>query len=236
VILKEVDDVNTSVLAALVAEDDVLLLEAAANADVKVRVRPAVLAASATVEGSGVLAFTALAVFDVDGDELLDPAGAEVLVGTGVDVTMNPVVLDDVDASALVLTAVAAEDVLVLEAVDAEVEVLASPTVLEDVAFALGKNLHDPSCPVKLGEGLASLAPIGVSTDYGGVIGPVESATIEVQVSTEVKSDSAWSDTGHSTGEEYRASPLMRVTTARKLMHEKPEGRSNRQERGPHRS
>ena len=28
----------------------------------------------------------------------------------------------------------------------------------------------------------------------------------------------------------------VRVTTARKLMHEKPEGRSNRQERGPHRS
>ena len=28
----------------------------------------------------------------------------------------------------------------------------------------------------------------------------------------------------------------VRVTTARKLMHEKPEGRSNRQERGPYRS
>jgi len=182
VILEEVNDVNTSVLAALVAEDDVLLLEAAANTDVKVRVPPAVLvnAVSATVEGSGVLAFTALAVLDVDGDELLDPARAEVLVGTGVDVAMNPVVLDDVDASALVLTAVAAEDVLLLEAVDAEVEVFASPAVLEDVAFALGKTLHEPSSPVKLGAGLASLAPIGVSTDYGGVVGPVESAMIEV--------------------------------------------------------
>ena len=68
-------------------------------------------------------------------------------------------------ASTLVLTAVAAEDVLLLEAFDAEVEVLASPAVLEDVAFALGKNLHEPSSPVKLGAGLASLAPIGVSTD-----------------------------------------------------------------------
>ena len=105
------------------------------------------------------------------------------------------------------LTAVAAEDVLLLEAVDAEVDG-ASPAVLEDVAFALGENLHKPSSPVKLGAGLASLAPIGVSTDYGGVVGPVESATIEVQVSTEVKSDSAWSDTGHSTGEEYTANPL----------------------------
>ena len=28
----------------------------------------------------------------------------------------------------------------------------------------------------------------------------------------------------------------VRVTTARKLMHEKPEGRSNRQEQSPHRS
>jgi len=162
------------VLAALVAEDDVLLLEAAAEADVEVLVPPAVLgnAVSATVEGPGVLAFTALAVLDVDGDELLDPARAEVLLGTGVDVAMNPVVLDDVDASALVLTAVADEDVLLLEAVDAEVEVLASSAVLEHVAFALGKNPNEPSSPVNLGAGLTSLAPIGVSTDYGGVVAP----------------------------------------------------------------
>jgi len=211
VILEEVDDINTSVVAAaLVAEDGVLLLEAAAEADVEVRVPSAVLvnAVSATVEGPGVLVFTALAVLDVDGDELLDPARAEVLVGTGVDRAMNPVVLDDVNASTLVLTAVADEDVLLLEAVDAEVELLASSAVLKDVAFALGTNFNEPSSPVKLEAGLASLAPIGVSTDYGWVVGPVESATIEVQVSTEVKSDSAWSDTGHSTGEECTASPL----------------------------
>ena len=182
VIFQKVDDIDTSVDAALVAEDIVLLLEATAEADVKVRVPPAVLvnAVSATVEGSGVLLLTALAVLDVDGDELLDTARAEVLVGTGVDFAMNPVVLDDVDASTLVLTAVADDDVLLLEAIDAEVEVLASPAVLEDVAFALGKYLSEPSSPVKLGAGLASLAPIGFSTDYGGVVGPVESATIEV--------------------------------------------------------
>jgi len=52
------------------------------------------------------------------------------------------------------------------------------------------------------------LAPIRVSTDCGGVVGPVESSTIEVQVSTEVKSNSAWSDIGHNTGEEYTASAL----------------------------
>ena len=80
-----VDDVNTSVVAALVAEDDVLLLEAAADADVEGFVPPAELvdAVSATVKGSGVLVCTALAVLDVDGDELLEPARAEVLVGTG---------------------------------------------------------------------------------------------------------------------------------------------------------
>jgi len=141
-ILEEVDDVNTAVLAALVAEDDVVLLEGAADADVEVLLPPAVLvdAVSTTVEGSGVLVFTALAVLAVDGDELLDSARAEVLVGTGVDVVMIPVVLDDVDASMPGLTAVADDGVLLLEAVDAEVEVPASPAVLEDVAFALGHN------------------------------------------------------------------------------------------------
>jgi len=41
-------------------------------------------------------------------------ARAEGLVGTGVDVFMNPVVLNDVDASTLVLTAVADDDMLLL--------------------------------------------------------------------------------------------------------------------------
>jgi len=258
VIFQEDEDVNTSVVVALVAEDYVLLLEAAANADVEVLVPPAVLvdAVSATAEGSGVLVFTVLAVLDVDGDELeaaanadvevlmpyavlvdavsatvegsgvlvfitlavldvygdelLDSASAEVLVGTGVDVAMIPVVLDDVDASTPVLNAVANDGVLLPEAVDAEVEVLSSPAVLEHVEFASGKNSKtlEPSSPVKLGAGLAFLSPIRVSMDSGGVVAPVKSTTIEVQVSTEVKSDSAWSDIGHSTVEEYTASPL----------------------------
>jgi len=177
---------------------------------VEVIVPPAVLgnAVSATVEGPGVQVLTVLVVLDVDGDELLDPARAEVLLAKGVNLSMNRVVLDDVDANALVLTAVADDDVLLLEAVDAEVEVLASPAVLEHVAFALGETPNELSFPVKLGAGLASLAPIGISMHCGGVVVPVKSATIEVQVSTEVKSDSAWSDTGHGTGEEYTASPL----------------------------
>jgi len=210
VILEVVDDVKTSVVAALVAEDDVLLLEAAADADVEVLVSPAVFvnAVSATVEGQGVLVSTALAVLDVDGDELLDLARAKVPVSTGVDFAMNPVVLDVVDANTLVLTAGTDDNVLLLEAVDAEVEVLASPALLEEVVFALGKNSNEPSSPVKLGAGLASMAPIRVSKDCGRVVGPVELATIELQMSTEVKSDSAWSDIGHGTGEVYKASPL----------------------------
>ena len=66
-------------VAMLVTENDVLLLEAAADSDVEVLVPPAVLvdAVSATVEGSGVLVFTELAVLNVNGDELLDPAMAE---------------------------------------------------------------------------------------------------------------------------------------------------------------
>jgi len=120
--------------------------------------------------------------------------------------------IDNVDASTLVLTAVANNDLLLLEAVDTEVEVLASPTVLEDVVFALEKNSTKPSSQVKLGAGLVSWAPIGVSTDCGVIVGLVESATIEVQVSTEVstevKLDLAWSGTGHGNGKEFTASPL----------------------------
>ena len=113
---------------ALVAGDDVLLLEAAVDADVYVLVPPAVLgnagsgtvegpvlanAVSDTVESPDVLVFTALAVLDVDGDELLDPARAEVLLSSGVDCATDPVVLDDVDASTLVLTDVADDDMLI---------------------------------------------------------------------------------------------------------------------------
>ena len=76
-ILEVVDDINTSLVAALVVEDDVLLREDVADAHVEVPVPPAVLvdAVSATVEGLGALVFTARAVLDVDGDELLDSAG-----------------------------------------------------------------------------------------------------------------------------------------------------------------
>jgi len=113
-----------------------LLLEAAADADVEVLVPPAVLvdAVSTTVEGPGVLVFTALAVLDVDGDELLDSARAVVLVGTGVDVALNPVVLDDVDASTLVLTAVADDGVLLLNTCVGVVVYLIKPKTVSTLA------------------------------------------------------------------------------------------------------
>ena len=107
------------------------------------------------------------------------------------------------------LNAVANNSVLLPKAIDAEVEVLLSPAALKDVVFASGKNSKtlEPSSLVKLA-GLAFLSPIRVSTDSVGVVGLVKSTTIEVQMSTEVTLDSAWSDIGHSTGEEYTASPL----------------------------
>jgi len=85
-----------------------------------VLVPPAVLgnAVSATVEGPGVQVFTALAVLDVDEDELLDPARAEVLLGSdgvGVAVLVILEVADDVNISVFAVL-VAEDDVLLLEA------------------------------------------------------------------------------------------------------------------------
>jgi len=57
-----------------------------------------------------VLVSAALAVLEVDGDELLDSARAEGQVGTGVYVVMTPVALDHVDACTRVPTAVADAD------------------------------------------------------------------------------------------------------------------------------
>jgi len=109
VILEVVDDVNTPVVNAIVLEDDRLLLKAAADADVEVLVSPAVQVdvVSATVESSGVLVFTANAVLDVDGDYLSDSARVEVMGHTGGHIAMKSVLLDNVEANTLVLTAIA---------------------------------------------------------------------------------------------------------------------------------
>ena len=69
-------------VASRVAENEVLPLDAV-NADVEGLVPSVVLvnAISATIEGSEGSVFAALAVFEVDGDKLLDSAGTAVLVG-----------------------------------------------------------------------------------------------------------------------------------------------------------
>ena len=118
-IIELFDHDNTWVAVARVSENDMILLQdAAVNVEVLVPPAGLVYAVSVTVEGPGVPQFAApaaLVVLDVEGDDLLDPAGAEVRVGTGVVVAMIPVLLDHVDASALVPIAVAKDDALLLK-------------------------------------------------------------------------------------------------------------------------
>jgi len=130
VIREVVDDVNAFGVAALAAEDDMLKLNAAAEADVEVLMPPAVPenAVPATIAGPGVQVFTALAVPDADRGELLDPDRAEVLGdsdGVGVDALATLEVADNVNIS-VTEALVADDDVLLLEAVaeaDGEVPV-----------------------------------------------------------------------------------------------------------------
>ena len=93
-------------------KNKVLLLEAAANADVEGLVSAEVLvnAVSATIEGSGGQVLAMPAVLGVDGDKLLDSAGAAVRVGAGSGVAIISVVIDHVDTHGRVPTAVADAD------------------------------------------------------------------------------------------------------------------------------
>jgi len=104
VILEVVDNVNICVLTMIVVENDVLLLETAADADVEVLVSPAVLAGTVTgtVEASGMLVMTAFAVIDGDRDDLFDSARKQVMVGKGVQITTNPLVLEHIDAGKMI--------------------------------------------------------------------------------------------------------------------------------------
>jgi len=70
----------------------------------------------ATIEGPGVRAIAAPVVRVVDDEEALNAARTAVRRGSGVDVTMSPWILDDANASRLVLTATAEDDVLPLRA------------------------------------------------------------------------------------------------------------------------
>jgi len=100
-------DVNVLVVVLRATENGVLLLETAANADAEGPVPPAKLvkAVSATIEGPEVPAFATPAVFEGDGDELLDSTRAAVLVGRGSDAAMSPVVISRADTCRRVPTA-----------------------------------------------------------------------------------------------------------------------------------
>ena len=71
-----------------------------------------VKAAFVTEEGTHVPILPVCAVPWVDGDQLLDPVRADVLVGTGVDVSTHSLVLDEAGASSLGLVAAACDDAL----------------------------------------------------------------------------------------------------------------------------
>jgi len=156
------------VAAALVAEDSVLLLEAAIDVDEKGPAPPAALvhAVSATSEGSGVPVFTALAMREAEGDELLDPDEAEVLVGTGVDFAMNYVVLDNVDASALLLTAATDDSVLLLNtSVD-------GVGVVVLVIFEVDEDTNTSGVAVPVAEDVAKLLEAAADTGVEVLVPP----------------------------------------------------------------
>jgi len=138
-ILDVLDHVITWVAAARVEECDVLRLEAAANVNMEVLVPPAALvnANSDTVEGSMVPEFVVpavLVVLVVEGDELLEPARAEVRAGTGGAVPVIPDMTADVNTS-VVASRVAENEVLLLEAAaDADMEGLVPFALLVNAA------------------------------------------------------------------------------------------------------
>ena len=93
-------DVNTSVVALRVADAEVLLLEAAVDADVEGLVPSALLvnAVFVDIEGSEGSGLATLAVLEVDVDELPESAGTAVLVGAGADMAMIPMVIGNAGA------------------------------------------------------------------------------------------------------------------------------------------
>jgi len=108
-ILEEMKDVGTSMVAAQVDEDVLALIE---HNLAQVPLAVIVKTALATEEGTHVPILPLCAVPGVDGDQLLDTVRVEVRVGTGVDDSTHPVVLDEVGASSLRLVAAACDDAL----------------------------------------------------------------------------------------------------------------------------
>lgn len=129
---------------------NVLLLEAT-DMDVKAPASYAVLE-----DANSDLAAGAAGAVAVHGDELLDSAMAEMPENAGADVPASQVAFDIADASTFVQTTVGNDNVLLLGADVANVEVLAPPAVLKDatsgsyegsaaLAVVEGDELLDPA-------------------------------------------------------------------------------------------
>ena len=102
-------DVGTLMVAVQAAEDALPLTE---HNLAQVPLAVLVQAAFATEEGTHATILPVCAVPGVDGDQLLNPVKAEGRVGTGVDVSTHPLVLDEAGASSLRLVAAACDDLL----------------------------------------------------------------------------------------------------------------------------
>ena len=102
-------DVGTLMVAVQAAEDALPLTE---HNLAQVPLAVLVQAAFATEEGTHATILPVCAVPGVDGDQLLNPVKAEGRVGTGVDVSTHPLVLDEAGASSLRLVAAACDDAL----------------------------------------------------------------------------------------------------------------------------
>ena len=149
-ILKLVDNVKTPVVAALVAEDDVLIFEAAADADVKVLVFPEVLAGSSHAQIHN-LRIVPLGSNSKDRTVRLPRSTyqARNLRLTPVDICGDGVggeallILEEVNVAttSVVKVLITENAMLLLEThVDAEVEVLVPPAMMADAVSTTGQG------------------------------------------------------------------------------------------------
>ena len=106
------DGANAPVVVELAAEEEIPLLQPSADADKTALVPPAVVgnAVSPAVAGQGGSRHTTQVELEVDGEELPDPAGTDMLLGSGGDVTRNPEGRNDGNTSALRPATIADDD------------------------------------------------------------------------------------------------------------------------------
>jgi len=182
-VIREVgDEINTPVDDTLVAEDDGLLINFVAHTDVEVLVSPTVLWSNnaSTVECPTVPVLTVTSFLDVDGDNMLDSPRVQTLVDTGVNTTFNPVVSNEDDASTLVLTVLADDDMLLFNNWVDEVQV-GLVVILQVV-----DNVNTSVVTEGVAEGDGPLLKDGADTDEQVLVYPValmHAASVTVQSS-----------------------------------------------------